>query len=91
MFLYECLSLLFSSAIVKHQSSTEIKFPFQEFYTLMLVKICRIVMLISFIPGSATDLLTKEIYFTFASLSPSENRFTNIKNLSFQSTFKAWR
>jgi len=81
-----------SSAIVKHHSSTETTIiPFQEFYSLMLVKIPQSIMLISLILGSATDMLTKESYFFFASLSPSENWFISIKNLSFSKCFQAWR
>lgn len=74
--------------MVGHQSSTEVKFPLQKFYNLMLVKVCQIIRLIIFIPDSATDLLNKEIYFTFALLSPSENL---LMLRSIQNAFQAWR
>lgn len=45
----------------------------------MLVKICQIIRLIIFIPDSAIDLITKEMYFTFALSSPSENLLTDVK------------
>lgn len=54
----------------------------------MLVKVCQIIRLIIFIPDSATDLLNKEIYFTFALLSPSENL---LMLRSIQNAFQAWR
>lgn len=54
----------------------------------MLVKICQIIRLMIFIPDSATDLISEEIYFTFALLSPSENLLTLS---SIQSASQAWR